>query len=465
MRIAEAEQAAEFRREEAAQERREANLREIARRAEQTRASLLEEQYRRDARQEIISSACEQAQIAETAADYRGERPGSSTRSLLAACSLPSAADRWERVVVILPEARAEWQVRAEAETATWERAGRVEAELRRAEAVRQRRAKIEAKSQADKLAADQLRQAEDEEVGLLERVATTLPAPLVQLVRQVIEKLEAIPTQIALRAAYVNQRAQSGAVTALALAEKIPPGIRAGGEEAMIEFIDTRHVSHIQSVYNNPARAADPSNLIWENAQLNRVRGPKDISAFELLRAHADNATEALKVGGPRILAKTGQGCVIGAVMELPVAAAEHRPAILDGNIVVDQELLNAAKSVAATGVVGCALTAAAAGASGVGILALGTPMLIPIAVAGGSISVVMTSTRIWNSLSDQEQAALLGKLDVSREVVGELSGSAWAAAQDGGAVVAAAIQETADAAGWWVQSDRSAEESVDGN
>ena len=437
MRAAEAERAAQIRRDEAAQERREAILREIARRAEQNRANLLEEQYRRAARKEIVSSACEQAQIAEIAADYRGERPGPSTRSLLTACSLPSAADRWERVAAILPESRAEWQVRAEAETATWERAGRVEAELRRAEAVRQRRAEIEAKSQADQLAADQLRQAEDEEVGLLERVATALPAPLVQLVRQVIEKLEAIPTQIALRAAYVNQRAQSGAVTALALAEKIPPGIRAGGEEAMIDFIDTRHVSHIQSVYNNPARAADPSNLIWESAQLNRVRGSRDISAFELLRAHADNARAALQVDGPRILAKTGQGCVIGAVMELPVAVVEHRPAILDGNIVVDQELLNAAKSVATTGVVGCALTAAAAGASSVGILALGTPMLIPIAVAGGSISVVMTSSRLWNSLSDQEQAALLGKLDVSREAVGELSGSAWAAAQDGGAIV----------------------------
>ena len=69
IRAAEAERAAQIRRDEAEQERREAILREIARRAEQTHASILEEQYRLAARQEIVSSACEQAQIAEIAAD------------------------------------------------------------------------------------------------------------------------------------------------------------------------------------------------------------------------------------------------------------------------------------------------------------------------------------------------------------------------------------------------------------
>ena len=69
----------------------------------------------------------------------------------------------------------------------------------------------------------------------------------------------------------------------------------------------------------------------------------------------------------------------------------------------------------------------------------------------------VLTTSQRIWDSLSEEEQAAVLGQMDVSREVVEELSGSAWARTQDGSAVVASAIQATADAAGWWAESDDS--------
>ena len=464
LRAVETERAAEIRRQRAEQQRRELILREIARRAAQNQATIVKEQHRRAARQQIVESVCGQAQIAGIAADYRGELPSGLTRHVLEACNLPSATDRWEQLVAILPEARSEWQALTEAEAATWAKAERLEAELRRAEAVRQRQAEIEAQILAEQIAIDRLRQDQSAEAGFLERAASALPAPLVQLVRQSVAQLNALPAELGLRAAYVNQRAQSGAVTALALAEKIPPGVRVAGDDAMKEFVDTRHVSHIESVSNNPVRAADSGNLIWERAKWNLARGARDVNATALLRANADNAGAALRVAGPGILASTGQGCVIGAVMEMPVAAAEQRRAVLVGTKSNEQAVQDAAKSIAATGLTGCALTAAAAGAASVGVLSLGAPVLIPIAVAGGSVYVLTTSTRIWNSLSEDEQAALMGQLDVSREVLGNLTGSAWAAARDGGAVVTTAIQATADAAGWWNRFDQPGQDSLGG-
>ena len=463
LRAAAAERAAELRRQQAEQQRRELILREIARRADQIQASIVEEQHRRAARQQITEAACDEAQLAAIEADYRGELPSRLTRRVLAACDLPSATDRWEELVAILPEARLEWQTLTEAEAATWARAERVEAELRRAEAVRQRRAEIEAQILADQIAIDRLRQDPSAEPGLLGRVASALPAPLVQLVRHSVARLVAVPAELGSRAAFVNQRAQSGAVTALALAEKIPPGVRAAGEDAMKEFVDTRHVSHIESVSNNPSRAADPKNLFWEHSKWNLARGARNASAVALLRAHAHNAGAALQVAGPGILASTGQGCVIGAVMELPVAAAEQRRPVLDGAKTTEEAVLDAAKSTAAAGLTGCALTAAAAGAASVGVLSLGAPVLIPIAVAGGTVYVLTTSTRIWDSLSEEEQAAVLGQMDVSRDVLGDLTSSAWAATQDGGEVVTTAIQATADAAGWWEKSDQTGQDTSD--
>ena len=465
LRAEEAERAAEIRRHQAAEERHERILREIARRAAQNRAAIAEEQYRQDARREIVNAACEQARIAEIAADYRGERPSGSTRNLLAACDLPSADDRWEQVVAIWPAARSDWEALADAESASWAEAERIEAELRRAEAVRKRKAEIEAQILDDQLALEGSHQDQPADTGWWEKVTSALPAPLIQLVQQSVAKLNAVPAEIGLRAAYVNQRAQSGAVTGLALAEKMPHGVRAAGEDAMIKFSRSRHVSHIKSVSNNPALAAASRNLIWEKSKWNLARGARNISTVELLRANAHNAGAAIKVAGPGILVHTAQGCVIGAVMELPAAAAEQRRDVLDGTKTTEEAALDAAKSVAATGLAGCVLTAAATGAASAGVLSLSAPVLIPIVAVGGSVYVLTTSKRIWDSLSEEEQAAVLGQLDVSREVVRSLTGSTWAAAQDGGAVVATAIQETANEAGWWVQSENPEPDTPVGN
>ena len=339
--VVEAERAAEASRQKEAQLRRERILNEIARRAAQHRATILDEQYRRNAQNEIIDDACQQAQIAAIAADYRGELPSGLTHRVLTACSQPSAADRWEQLIEILPEARSEWEAIAEAEAAAWTEAERLEAEIRRAEAVRKRQAEIEAQILADRIATDRPRHAQSEDVGFLDRVTSALPAPLIQLVRQSVTGLEALPAQLGSRAAAVNQRAGSGAVTALALAQKIPPGVRAAGEDAMVKFIDSRHVSHIRSVSNNPALAADPRNLIWERPKWNLARGPRNSSAVELLRANAHNAGAALRVAGPGLLTQTSQGCVIGAVMELPVAAAEQRLSVADGAKSIEQAAL----------------------------------------------------------------------------------------------------------------------------
>ncbi len=463
LRVVEAERAAEIRRQRAARERREQILNEIARRAARIRDSIEAERHRREAQDEIIGAACEQAQLEEIAADYRGELPSHLTRQVLSACDQTSAADRWEQIVAVLPDARAEWDAFSEGQKETWAEAERLEAEFRLAEEVRQRQAEIEAQILTDQTATARSPQVQSSDPGWFERVQAALPAPLIQLVRQSVAQFGDLAAELSQRAAYVNQRARSGAVTGLALAEKIPPGVRAAGEDAMNDFISARDVSHIESVRNNPSRAADPDNLIWEKSKWNRARGARNISAAALIRANAQNAGAALTVAGPGILAQTAQGCVIGAVMELPVAAAEQRVPVQEGLKTTEEAVLDTAKSVAATGLAGCAITAAAAVAVSAGFVSLGAPVLIPIALAGGSVYVLTTSTRIWNSLSEEEKAAVLGQLDVTRGVVSDLAESTWAAAQDGGTVVAGAIQAAADEAGWWDESGSAGQESPD--
>ena len=464
LRAAEAARKDEILRQQEAQEQREQILGEIARRAAENRTKLLNEQAERAVRRETISAACGQARTAEIAADYRGERPSALTRRVLAACNLESSTDRWAQLNAVLPEARLEWQALAEAEAETWARAEQQEAEFRLDEAVRLRLAEIEEQSRADRVATEQSQQGQSDEASVLERaakqVASALPAPLVQLVRQSLAQLHSIASELGSRVGNINQRATSGAITALALNDKIPRGIRAASQDAMRRFISSRHVSHRVSVVNNPALAAAPRNLTWEPTKWNLARGSRNMSSIALLRANAHIAGAVLKEAGPEILIKTGQGCVIGAVLELPVAIAEQRIPVLEGEKSTEEAMRDVAGSVARTGLVGCALTAAAATAAATGALPLGTPVLIPVTVVGGSVYVVVTSVRIWNSLSEEEQTAVLGQVDVAREVIGNLASSTWASAHDGATVVATAIQETADAAGW-LQDDRPGQDS----
>ena len=65
-------------------------------------------------------------------------------------------------MVVILPEARAEWAGLSGAEAAKWAEAERLEAEFRRAEAVRQRRAEIDSQIRAEQAAAAEFAEGRD---------------------------------------------------------------------------------------------------------------------------------------------------------------------------------------------------------------------------------------------------------------------------------------------------------------
>ena len=180
---------------------------------------------------------------------------------------------------------------------------------------------------------------------------------------------------KLAGRAGDVTRRATNGLVTVRDLAEKIPEGVRGAGDRAIVQFLDNRHLSHIRSVKLSPELAADPVNLIFEHPKWNLVRGADDMRGLERLRANVHNFGASLNAGKFTFVAKTGKGCIAGALLEIPVTAFEEFRAVQNEEKSVERAAVDGTKRVAGTSAAGCAITGVAlVGASAAGITLGGT-------------------------------------------------------------------------------------------
>ena len=131
-----------------------------------------------------------------------------------------------------------------------------------------------------------------------------------------------------------------------------IPQVIRNFGKDAVVEFLDGKHASHIKSVYNNPELAIKNSNIVWEAAWKNLSRGSRDMTGFELAKANAANIIDAAGiVSGQTLQIAVKSGC-IGMALEGVVSLGENMIYVYAGERTAKEAVIDVSKKMAPKGV-----------------------------------------------------------------------------------------------------------------
>jgi len=96
-----------------------------------------------------------------------------------------------------------------------------------------------------------------------------------------------------------LETRAYNHGVDVDVLLEKIPSNVVDSHLEVN-EWLDLKDVSHIQPQSTHPHLADDPSNIMWEDSDVNRSRGAQEMTDTEILTAQLDNEIDASIIDGP---------------------------------------------------------------------------------------------------------------------------------------------------------------------
>ncbi len=212
-------------------------------------------------------------------------------------------------------------------------------------------------------------------------------------------------------RASDANQRATVGRIAGRDLFPKIPSGVWRAGEKTVLEYLRDHHLSHVLSARNRSDLAADPKNLVFEPPEWNLARGPNDMGPWEKLRVHIHNAGASLKTARVVSLAQIAKGGVIGALLELPVTATVETMNVANEQKAPGEAVHDAMLTVPGTGLAFGVAKAMLTAASALG-LPVGAPVLVPLAVVGGTAYVWVSGERIWQALGDETRAVVMVKL-----------------------------------------------------
>ena len=158
---------------------------------------------------------------------------------------------------------------------------------------------------------------------------------------------------------------------------DSVPDSVRNLGADAVAEFLEGKHASHLLSRRNNPELASRDTNLIWEEGQANNSRLANDMTGEELFRVRQTNAFDAASIVFRRCLDAAATSALYAGLLEAPIAAIENVIYHANGRKSGEAALADAAKSIvmAAAGgaVIGFAVTGAVALGAG--------PLLVTIA------------------------------------------------------------------------------------
>ena len=169
---------------------------------------------------------------------------------------------------------------------------------------------------------------------------------------------------------------------------DSIPYPVRNLGEDAVRQFADGKSASHIESVRNAPHRAADSSNIVWENRDINQARGSENMTGWEEFRAHATNAFDASTIVFRECMTTAAVTAFYASLLEAPIAATEniihYRKGRKTGEDAIKDASISIAKRAGQGAVVGFAVTAAVAVVPKAGLLLMTVaPVLIPVGFA----------------------------------------------------------------------------------
>ena len=102
-----------------------------------------------------------------------------------------------------------------------------------------------------------------------------------------------------------------------------------------------------MRSVKNAPQLAASIDNLVFESPLRNLARGSRDMSSLARIGANLDSGIAGASAGSYVMLTKAGQGCVVGGMLELPIAAFVEAKQVEQGKKTTQAAVKSAAISV----------------------------------------------------------------------------------------------------------------------
>ena len=234
--------------------------------------------------------------------------------------------------------------------------------------------------------------------------VRTTIVGNLNAAVPCVLKDLPEVAKSLANRA---------GNIAPDKLFELIPDGVKLT-EESIWKFIEVRDVSHIKSIKNNPAKAGDVKNVVFEFSSKNRARGSRNMSRAEVQSAHFNNTITGIKSGLKTTISTAAKGALFGALLELPVTIVENTLHVKNNRKSVGDARIDVAKDI---GISAGFAGVTAAGFTGLSLLGvtLGPVVVIPSAIIGGAVYTWSATDRIWKALDDTTRKKLMNSNPVS--------------------------------------------------
>ena len=198
----------------------------------------------------------------------------------------------------------------------------------------------------------------------------------------------------------------RAGGIAPDKLFNQIPLGVRLT-EKSILEFLKNHDVSHRISIKNDPTKAGDINNVVFEAAPKNRARGPKNMTRTEFKRARFDNTVTSIKCGFKTAAGSAAKGALFGALLELPITTIENILHVKNNRKSVENARIDAAKDI---GISAGFAGATAAGFTGLSLLGVTLgPVVIPLTVVGGAIYTWSATDRIWKALDDTTKKKLM--------------------------------------------------------
>ena len=220
--------------------------------------------------------------------------------------------------------------------------------------------------------------------------VPTTIVGNLNAAVPCILKDLPEVAKSLANRA---------GGIAPDKLFKRIPGGVKLSKKNIMA-FIKDHDVSHRTSIKNNPAKAGDVNNVVFEIPSKNRVRGSRNMSRSEFRSARFNNTITDIKCGLKTTIGTAAKGALFGALLELPITCIENTFHIRNNRKSVRDACIDAAKDIGITAGVAGTTAAAFTGLSLLGVT-LG-PAAIPLVIVGGAVYTWSATDRIWKALDD---------------------------------------------------------------
>ena len=255
------------------------------------------------------------------------------------------------------------------------------------------------------------------EMVGWWQRAITAAHAAIASVkgvaIAPGLDEMPEVAAKLAQRASDTNQRAITGNLKGQDLLQKIPGGVRRAGKGPTLEYLNKHDLSHVLSVKHHPELAAQPDNLVFELLKWNRARGSNDMKLLDKSKVRIHNAVASIAGAGKIMWTTIAKGGAIGVLVELPVTTAEETLHVVNRRKTVKQAMGDGAQRVGVTALAGGATAGVLTAASTLGFT-VGAPVLVPLAVVGGSAYVWVSGDRVWRALDDGTRTVLKARLVV---------------------------------------------------